>query len=78
MNTPTPTLSNGLDRDPFGPYTADVEPVRLVEVEVPRGWRVRVVEGTEFRVRLSAIEAESDDDGDSNNVSPPQSRGSGG
>ncbi len=78
MNTPRP--SNGLssEPDPFGPYTADIEPVRLVEVEVPPGWRVRVVEGTEFQVRLSAIEAESDDDGDSNNVSPPQSRGDSG
>jgi hypothetical protein len=61
--------------DPFGPYTTAEEPARLVEVEVPPGWRVRVVEGAEFSVRLSSIDAESDDQGDSNNVSPNQSRG---
>ena len=63
--------------DPFGPYTTDLEPARIVEVEVPPGWRVRVIEGTEFQVRLSGIDAESDDDGDSNN-SPGQSRGGSG
>ena len=64
--------------DPFGPYTTEVEPARLVEVEVPPGWSVRVIEGTEFQVRLSGIDSESDDDGDSDNVSPQQSRGGSG
>jgi hypothetical protein len=59
--------------DPFGPLAAEAEAIRLVEIEVPPGWRVRVIEGSEFQVRLSAIEAESDDDGDS--VSPTQSKG---
>ena len=59
--------------DPFGPYT-DAESVKLVEVEVPPNWRVRVIEGTEFQVRLTSIESESDDDGDSVNVSPNQSK----
>lgn len=61
--------------DPFGPLAAETEAIRLVEIEVPAGWRVRVIEGSEFQVRLSAIEAESDDDGDSNGVSPSQSKG---
>lgn len=61
--------------DPFGPYTAPDTTVCVVEVVVPPGWRVRVVEGAEFRVRLSPADAESNDDGDSNNVSPNQSRG---
>ncbi len=69
----TPSTLN--ETDPFGPYTTDGEEARLVEVEVPRGWRVRVIEGSEFQVRLSSIAAESDDDGDSVNVSPSQSRG---
>jgi hypothetical protein len=60
--------------DPFGPLAAEAEAIRLVEIEVPPGWRVRVIEGSEFQVRLSAIEAESDDDGDSG-VSPSQSKG---
>ena len=71
----TPRFSNSSNSDAFGPYATEIEPVRLVEVEVPPGWRVRVVEGTEFQIRLSSIEAESDDDGDSVNVSPGQSRG---
>jgi len=71
-------LSNQSKNDPFGPYTADIEPARLVEVEVPSGWRVRVIEGTEFQIKLSSIDAESDDQGDSNNVSPNQSRGGSG
>ena len=54
LNTPSAVT------DPFGPYTVQDEPARLVEVEVPPGWRVRVVEGTEFRVRLSAVDAESE------------------
>jgi hypothetical protein len=61
--------------DPFGPLAAEAEAIRLVEIEVPPGWRVRVIEGSEFQVRLSAIEAESDDDGDSGGVSPTQSKG---
>ena len=54
---------------------AEAEAIRLVEIEIPPGWRVRVIEGSEFQVRLAAIEAESDDDGDSNGVSPSQSKG---
>lgn len=61
--------------DPFGPLAAEAEAIRLVEIEIPPGWRVRVIEGSEFQVRLAAIEAESDDDGDSNGVSPSQSKG---
>ena len=61
--------------DPFGPLAAEAEAIRLVEIEIPPGWRVRVIEGSEFQVRLAAIEAESDDDGDSNGVSPGQSKG---
>lgn len=75
MPIPTESPSATLLDDPFGPYSTDGQPVRLVEVEVPPGWRVRVIEGSEFQVRVSAIEAESDDDGDSVNVSPSQSRG---
>ncbi len=63
------------DPDPFGPLAAEPEPSKLVEIEIPTGWRVRVIQGSEFQVRLSAIEAESDDDGDSVNVSPGQSKG---
>jgi hypothetical protein len=59
--------------DAFGPYT-ETDTVKLVEVEVPPNWRVRVIEGTDFQVRLSSIEAESDDEGDSVNVSPNQSK----
>jgi hypothetical protein len=59
--------------DAFGPYT-ETETVKLVEIEVPPNWRVRVIEGTEFQIRLSSIESESDDDGDSINVSPNQSK----
>jgi hypothetical protein len=59
--------------DPFGPYT-ETEPIQLVEVEVPPNWRVRVIEGTQFQVRLASIESESDDEGDSINVSPNQSK----
>jgi len=65
---------NGVS-DPFGPYPTEVEATRLVEVEVPPGWRVRVIQGAEFQIRLLPLEAESDDDGDSVNVSPSQSRG---
>lgn len=61
--------------DPFGPLAVEPEAVRLVEIEIPAGWRVRVIEGAEFQVRLSAIEAESDDDSDSNGVTPSQSKG---
>jgi hypothetical protein len=74
----TSRLGNGLKDDPFGPYTEDIAPPCLVEITVPSQWRVRVVEGAEFNVRLLAIEAESDDDGDSDNVSPNQPRGSSG
>ena len=69
MNNRMSTLT-----DPFGPYVEPVA-VKLVEIEIPPNWRVRVIEGTEFQVRLSSIEAESDDDGDSVNVSPIQSKG---
>jgi len=59
--------------DAFGPYV-DSETVKLVEIEVPPNWRVRIIEGTEFQVRLCSVEAESDDEGDSVNVSPNQSK----
>jgi hypothetical protein len=67
-----------IDDDPFGPYAPEAESVSLVEVTVPPGWRVRVVEGGEFQVRVSPIEAESEDGADSVNVSPNQSRGGSG
>jgi hypothetical protein len=75
MNSELLNQSNGSDA--FGPYVGEADPVSLVEVVVPPGWRVRVVEGGEFRVRLSPIQAESEDDTDSVNVSPNQSRGGG-
>ena len=70
---PTNRLQTNDTSDPFGPYT-ETEPIQLVEVEVPPNWRVRVIEGTEFQVRLASIESESDDEGDSINVSPNQSK----
>lgn len=73
--TPRTTSRINGPADPFGPYSTEVEPTQLVEIEVPPGWRVRVIQGAEFQVRLLPIEAESDDDGDSVNVSPPESRG---
>jgi hypothetical protein len=72
MSTTNRLIENS---DPFGPLAAEPEATRLVEIEIPPGWRVRVIQGSEFQVRLSPIEAESDDDGDSVNVSPSQSKG---
>ena len=72
MSTTNRLIDNS---DPFGPLAGEPEATRLVEIEIPPGWRVRVIQGSEFQVRLSPIEAESDDDGDSVNVSPSQSKG---
>lgn len=60
--------------DLFGPFTTETETQRLVEVQIPPGWKVQVLNGSEFQVRMLPIETESEDEADSQPFSPNQSK----